>query len=77
MVSDADLILINMHRKGKIMGKKLHSKIKWTPFEGWEIMGFPFMTLVRGEKIMEDGEIVGEPGHGTFIPALTNGKNLI
>ncbi len=66
---DADLILVDMNRKGTIRGDRLHSKVKWTPFEGRKVRGVPVMTIVRGETVMEDGEIVGVAGHGSFLPA--------
>lgn len=66
---DADLILVDMNRKEIIRGDRLHSKIKWTPFEGRKVRGIPVMTIVRGEIVMEDGEIVGAAGHGSFLPA--------
>jgi dihydroorotase (multifunctional complex type) len=65
---DADLILVDMNRKEIIKGDSLHSKIKWTPFEGRKVRGIPVMTIVRGEIVMEDGEIIGTAGHGSFLP---------
>ena len=64
---DADLVLIDMHREDVIRGDRLHSKISWTPFEGRKVRGVPVMTVVRGEVVMEDGEVVGSEGHGSFI----------
>jgi len=71
--SDADLVIVDLNRKGRILGERLHSKIRHTPFEGWEVQGIPVMTMVRGMKVMEEGEILGKPGCGAFIPATTTG----
>ena len=68
--SDADLVIIDINSSGVIRGKNLHSKIDWTPFEGWKTRGQPIMTLVRGVKVMEEKEIVGEPGHGDQVKVL-------
>jgi len=35
----ADLILVNPLAKWTIEGKKLHSKCRWTPYEGWNVQG--------------------------------------
>ena len=35
-------------------------------FEGWNLKGWPVMTLVRGSIVAKDGEIVGEP-HGQYL----------
>jgi len=57
-----------LHREDVIRGDRLHSKISWTPFEGRKVRGIPVMTMVRGEVVMEGGEVVGSEGHGSFIP---------
>ncbi len=65
--SDADLVVVDINRKGKIQAKNLHSKAGWTPFEGWEFHGLPVMTMLRGEIVMKEGTIVARPGCGQFI----------
>jgi len=67
--SDADLVVVDPNVKTVIRGKDLHSKVHWTPFEGWEVVGLPVMTVVRGEVVYEEGETCGSPGWGRFIPA--------
>ena len=66
--ADADFVALDQRKKWKIKGEKLHGKTKFTPFEGYEVIGKPFMTLVRGEVVFEDGEVVGKAGYGRFIP---------
>ena len=59
-----------LHRRGTWTGKRtlrdadIVSKCKWTPFDGWTMKGAPVMTLVRGETVMEDGEVTGRAGYG-------------
>lgn len=65
--ADADLVAIDQKRKWKIRGRELHGKTKFTPFEGREVIGKPFLTLVRGKIVFREGEIIGERGHGKFI----------
>ena len=31
-------------------------------YEGWTLKGWPVMTILRGQIVMRDGEIVGTPG---------------
>jgi dihydroorotase len=66
--ADADFVAIDGKKKWKIRGEELHGKTKFTPFEGWEVIGKPFMTILRGEVIFEGGEICGKQGFGRFIP---------
>ncbi|KXA95700.1 hypothetical protein AKJ65_01050 [candidate division MSBL1 archaeon SCGC-AAA259E19] len=65
--ADADLVALDRKQKWKITGEDLHGKTKFTPFEGQEVFGRPFLTLVRGEIVFKDGNIVGEEGHGRFL----------
>ena len=69
--SDADLVIVDPNLEAIIRGETLHSKVHWTPFEGWEVVGLPIMTIVRGEVVYEEGEICGTPGWGSFIPAAS------
>lgn len=65
--ADADLVAFNQDRDWEIKGEDLHGKTKFTPFEGREVLGKPFLTLVRGEIVFKKDEIVGDEGHGKFL----------
>lgn len=62
--ADADLVLVDLDRQGFIRGAELNGKHGLTPFEGWPVRGAPLATIVRGRLVMEQGELVGEPGWG-------------
>lgn len=62
---DADLMIVDDVKE--IRKEKMHSKAKWTPYNGMEGI-FPRMTISRGDIVLEDGEIVAKRGHGRFIP---------
>ncbi|MFQ5912766.1 MAG: allantoinase AllB [Nitrospinota bacterium] len=59
--SDGDLTLVDMNRTATLRAKKLHSKSKITPFDGWKVKGMPVYTIVRGNVVMKDGKIEGQP----------------
>ncbi len=65
--ADADMVIVDPKRGFEIKGDGLHSKQKITTFEGHRGKGLPLTTVVRGMIVMEDGEVVGEPGHGKFL----------
>jgi len=67
--SDADIVIVDMNKKVKVTAGTLHHISDFTLYEGWEITGWPVLTMVRGEVVMEDGEITGKPGYGNYIPA--------
>ena len=33
----------------------------WTPFAGLEVTGWPVATIIRGQTVMRDDEVLGEP----------------
>jgi dihydropyrimidinase/dihydroorotase len=51
--SDADLVVIDLKRREKMTQEMLHTVTPWTIYEGWEITGWPVMTMVRGRIVME------------------------
>ena len=66
--SDADLVLVDLHKKVKVTPDILHSNADYTLLDGMEMEGWPTLSMVRGTVVMRDGEITGRPGHGTYIP---------
>ncbi len=63
--SDADLVLVDLEREVRLRPNLL--KLDWTLHDGWDFKGWPVMTMVRGQIVMEDGEIVGQPGTGRYV----------
>jgi dihydropyrimidinase len=45
----------------------MQSAADWGLYDGWNLKGWPTHTIVRGEVVMERGEIVGSPEHGQYI----------
>jgi len=69
--SDADLVIVDLNRTMKIDKEKMYSKAREnTPYDGWKLKGWPIMTMVRGEVVMEDGEVIGKQGYGSFVSPL-------
>jgi allantoinase len=66
--SDADLAIVDMDHEWTVRNDDVVAKCGWTPFDGMTIRGKPQTTLVRGEPVFEDGEVVGEQGYGEFVP---------
>jgi dihydroorotase len=68
--SDADLTIVDMEKEGVISKEELHSKSKITPFDGWKVKGLPVYTIVRGNVVMKEGEIVGKPNGELIKPIV-------
>ncbi len=62
---DADLTIVDMKRRETITNAGVGSKAGWTPYDGKIVTGWPVGTIVRGQRVMWEGEIVtpstGEP----------------
>jgi dihydroorotase len=59
--ADGDITIVDMQKEGTIDQGRLHSKSKVTPFHGFRVKGQPVFTIVRGNVVMESGEVVGTP----------------
>jgi dihydroorotase (multifunctional complex type) len=67
--SDADFTIVDMNATKTIREEDVISKVRFTPWEGYTAHGIPVHTIVRGSMVMQDGKIVGNMGHGKYIPA--------
>lgn len=66
--ADADLVIVDLEKKVKLTKNMLHCPhCDWTIYEGWEFKGWPILTLLRGNIIMQEGKIVGKPGVGRYL----------
>jgi dihydroorotase len=69
---DADFTIVDLKARRRISNGWIESRCGWTPYDGQQVVGWPIGTLVRGRKVMWDGEIAGpatgEPAR--FVEAL-------
>ncbi len=64
--SDADLVLMDPSVRKTLTREDFHVT-DYSPWEGWEVSGWPAMTLLRGKVIAERGRITGSTGDGRFL----------
>jgi dihydroorotase len=69
---DADLTVVDLKRRETITNAWVKSRAGWTPYDGVTVTGWPVGTIVRGNKVMWQGELltpsVGQPMR--FLEAL-------
>ncbi|HBD07534.1 MAG TPA: dihydropyrimidinase, partial [Syntrophobacteraceae bacterium] len=46
--TDADLVLFDPEKKVTLTQSILHEQVDYTPYEGFELQGYPVMTILRG-----------------------------
>ena len=65
--TDADVILFDPDESYTITADDNASEADFSIYEGREVTGRVKKTFARGELVADDGEVVGEPGHGEFV----------
>ncbi len=63
---DADFTVVDMKRGKSIRNSWIVSRSNWTPYDGKRVFGWPVGTIVRGRRVMWEGEII-EPSAGAVI----------
>jgi dihydropyrimidinase len=64
---DADLTLWDPTMQRTIRQADLHHGADYTPWEGFEVTGWPIATFLRGRCVMRDGELCGGAPRGDFL----------
>jgi dihydroorotase len=54
---DADLVLVDLENYAPVHREDLQTKVKWSPFEGWNLTGWPVYTIVGGQVVFERGKL--------------------
>ena len=58
---DADFTLVDLGRRRTIENDWIATPAGWTPFHGKQVRGWPMATIVRGNVVMQDDEVLGAP----------------
>ena len=66
---DADFTIVDMQRRETITNGWVASKAGWTPYDGVAVTGWPVGTVLGGERVMWQGELLA-PARGRPIEFL-------
>ena len=55
---DADFTVVDLKRRRTIANDWIASRCGWTPYAGREVTGWPVGTIVRGLRIMWEGDLL-------------------
>jgi dihydropyrimidinase len=67
--SDADFAIVDLNNELVWDNDKFSpSNSDWNIYDGWRFKGWPEMTILRGQIVMENMKIVASPGIGKYIP---------
>jgi dihydroorotase len=59
---DGDFTLVDLAAKRTILDEDMANVSGWTPFHGREVTGWPMATIIRGNAVMRDGQLLGQAG---------------
>ena len=65
--SDADLVLIDPGIRKRLAREDFHVS-DYSPWEGWDVQGWPVTTILRGKVIVDRGRLLGTPSDGQLVP---------
>jgi dihydropyrimidinase len=65
--SDADLVLIDPAIHKTLTREDFHVS-DYSPWEGWEVRGWPVMTILRGRVLVDGGRLVRDARDGMLVP---------
>ncbi len=65
--SDADITMIDLKKENKVSPDLFGGFSDYIVYDGMKLKGWPVKTIVRGELVSEDFEVVGKLGHGKFV----------
>lgn len=63
---DADFTIVDLARQETISNRWIESRCGWTPYDGVSVKGWPVGTIIRGNRVMWDGELV-TPSRGETV----------
>jgi dihydropyrimidinase len=73
--ADADLVVVDLDRERTCDGTTFQSHADYSLYDGWTLKGWPVLTMLRGQVIVEEGRVVGRPGAGRYL-ARTAGPTV-
>jgi dihydropyrimidinase len=65
--SDADIVVMNPVKGEKVMHKRLHENVDYTPYEGMEMLCRIEGVISRGDIIVRNNEFIGKKARGRFV----------
>lgn len=68
--ADADIAIWDPRRTAPVLAADDYSKSDYSPYEGWEVTGWPVTVIRRGEVVVEGGKVNGRAGTGRLVERM-------
>jgi dihydropyrimidinase len=71
--ADADVVVFDPEATRIVDGAGMHSHADYSPYDGWEVTGWPAVTIRRGEVVAVGSDVRAAPGAGRRAPRGRHG----
>jgi len=65
--SDADVVIFDANKEKTITPDNLHHPADYSPYEGVRVRGWPVLTMVRGQVVMQQDRLLATKGWGAYV----------
>ena len=65
--ADADIIVFDPNREKTVTPDHLYHNADYSPYDGWQVRGWPTLTRVRGRIVMQQNRLTVKKGWGQYI----------
>jgi len=65
--SDADITMIDLKKEKKVSNEIFGGYSDYFVYDGWKLKGWPIKTILRGEIISDDFQVIGKLGYGKLV----------
>lgn len=59
---DADFTIVDLRKKMEITNAQQQTKSGWTPYDGVHVTGWPILTIIHGQVVMREDELIKPAG---------------
>lgn len=65
--TDADILVFDPEKEITVNYQNMETNCDWSPYQGWKLKGYPYLTILRGKIVAKEGRFTGKVGYGKFI----------
>lgn len=74
--SDADMVVIDQNKEATLGTHRYKSRTNYSLWEGRKVKGVPVMTFLRGNLVMQDGDVVVDKPIGRHVEQVVKPSGL-
>jgi dihydroorotase-like cyclic amidohydrolase len=68
--ADADMVFVDINKEVIITNDDQITACGWTPYDGVKVQGWMTRSIIRGEVVMEDDQVLSNEGFGRYVSRI-------